>query len=107
MSTHENLRLYCFFNASPFGLREPTDRAAELQRVSAKRYLFSAKGAAIIPSLGRRPRNSYGTKIAALKARFDICEIEHNTCLNRAFSAAYDSIRVSPRRASMNRRRWR
>jgi hypothetical protein len=34
------------------------------------RYLFSAKGAAFISSLGQRPRDSCNAKPSALKARF-------------------------------------
>src|SRR5450631_2869575 len=40
------------------------------KRRASARYLFSAKGAAFISSLGQRPRDSCNAKPPALKARF-------------------------------------
>jgi hypothetical protein len=50
--------------------------------------LSSAEGAAISPSLGRRPRDSSNSKTLALKARFNLCLLKPAfSTLNRAFSA--------------------
>jgi len=57
-------------------------------RFAVRRYLFSAKNAAIISSLGERPRDVCSTRTPALKARFNFCLIEPRPRpLSRAFSA--------------------
>jgi hypothetical protein len=56
---------------------------------SPRRYLFSAKGAAVISSLGQRPRNLCNAKPLALKARFipaPICVgLTANRCVESRF----------------------
>jgi len=46
-------------------------------RSIAPKYLFSAKGAAVILSLWQRPRKSYHNEPSALEACFDNCGMEY------------------------------
>jgi hypothetical protein len=45
-----------------------------MDQAQCELYLFSAKGAAFIASLGHRPRKSWFRKTSALKARI-ICRV--------------------------------
>src|SRR5450631_3604227 len=59
------------------------------KRRASARYLFSAKGAAFISSLGQRPKDSCNAKPPALKARFipaPICAgLTANRCVESRF----------------------